>query len=365
MQRFVIGIALIVVASCTDSCSRPADSISVRQLMASPGSFVGRDVRIACVFAGELDHSWICDGIPERPENTESIDLLLDSTILHEDPVMIRLGHAFDEVVKKLKTENPAAVWSICYARVEILGKIVENPGRGEYSFAPSRLLRFADVGANVCGLGATASGERLNVTSLVPGEEIVVRHYYGGDRSLPRAHEFRIGGAQPRQFVARSLKVDASCCPRTRRVDRKVVSRLLACEIDRPLTTRVLNDREAQGLDATISYFRRVREEKSSAADYYTLSYLRSGELIGEEVFVGFFVASQLNYLAIAGLQAESDYDPHAALAARWDIERKELDRMITFEMLEKAVPNQPPEATPDQRPPSTPSPSSGAPQL
>lgn len=138
-------------------------------------------------------------------------------------------------------------------------------------------------------------------------------------------------------QFTAFALSDDDDSAP-------------LPTDVTKVLGLRPLLHKEAEGLDALVSFFRTRGEETSSATRFYRFTYLRGGNKIGEELFVGFSLASDLTDLAretARGLPVMDD--DYARVAERNGLTRTEMGRMVTFGILEMAARD---ESTPADRP-------------
>jgi hypothetical protein len=104
----------------------------------------------------------------------------------------------------------------------------------------------------------------------------------------------------------------------------------------DQLLATVDLSPTEAQGLDALLAYFRREREEHSSAYKRYHIVHLRSGKTIGEEHFVGFSLPGKIDYLESNHSRTDPAYSSDLdRLAADHGLTRADLDRIVPFERL------------------------------
>ena len=179
----------------------------------------------------------------------------------------------------------------------------------------------------------ATAEGAHLKIAALADGEEVIAQKVFSHRDVVAR--EYRIvGGGDSKEVTVFSLSATWQ--------DGR-----LSLRPEKVLAMRPLSRTEAEGLDALVAVFRSSREEYGSGELTYRLSYFREGRKIGEEFFVGYFLSSRLTYFSQAGYKGDSMYDAdYTKLAEQYGLTLEQVQRMVTFEMLE-AEPNKAPEPT------------------
>lgn len=172
-------------------------------------------------------------------------------------------------------------------------------------------------------GERARSSGESLSIAALDTKEEIVVETLFSHRGATGRKYQIR--------RVGDTLTVAISdTTPKWARED----------EMEGPimLLTRPLSPAEAEGLDETIGYCRRVREELSSATKSMHLRYFRNGKQIGEELYIGFSLPSLLAYYESKGMRTDPGYEyDYQKLSAEYGVSLERIYRMVPFETLER----------------------------
>jgi hypothetical protein len=128
------------------------------------------------------------------------------------------------------------------------------------------------------------AHGEHLRLRNLTAREMIVVQEL-GGDRGPRLMREYRI------ERLDQGFQSTATFG----HVERKNGSPIFVHDDD-PVV-RSLSDRQVQGLQEMLLYFGEQGEEQSSANTTTHVRYFRSGEEIGEELFVGYHLDGDLAY--------------------------------------------------------------------
>ncbi len=170
--------------------------------------------------------------------------------------------------------------------------------------------------------------GEQLSIASLRADEEIVISTLVAHGRAHGR--EYRIWRKDHELMLA-----IFDTTPAWSRDDRKEDATLLL--------VRSLSESEVEGISETIGYCRESRETIDSTIRYTDFRYVREGEEIGAESYIGFRLLSQLGWLEREGGRRDpelvEDYD---RLAAHFGISAERLDRMIAFETLEQEAPSQ-----------------------
>jgi len=181
----------------------------------------------------------------------------------------------------------------------------------------------------------ATSSGEHLRLSRLAPSELVVIEKYFSHGQDS-RVRMYVLGAErEPSRFDAFEASGEWK-------------GGLLYATPQKLIASRKLSVRELSGLEATLAFYRTVREEDSSATVRIRFSYLRDGRRVGEEFFVGFWLTDQLSYLNRQENRSDPVYDAEFVRRAEgYGVTRAELDRMVTLEMLEKE-PNKAPEPTP-----------------
>jgi hypothetical protein len=212
------------------------------------------------------------------------------------------------------------------------------NPKRLVLVFVPFACVLFYALFAARMHRGiphATTEGGQLSIATLVPEEEIVVQRLFSHRNTVAREYRIATSGTD-KQVTVFSLSA-------THDGDRWQL------QPEKLLAIHRLTNAEAEGLDETIAYFRKHREEDSSAERHYRLSYFRSGRKIGEEFFIGFSLPSELTYLWQQGYKNDPAYKhDYLKLADQYGVTREQIDKMVAFEMLEGERPNKAPEPTP-----------------
>jgi len=178
-----------------------------------------------------------------------------------------------------------------------------------------------------------SAWGERLNFSELRPNEEIAVECQLIGCRSEWSVRKYYVTGDAPGRFQA--LPSSGS---RVTPDEQESVTRLLT------LT-------EAEGLDATLRFFRSQKAEVSSGTKLNTFSYFRSGQKIGEEVFVGHWGLEKLNYLYAHRRDKDPDREEaYWEISRNYGLTRADLSKLLTLEMLAVHESGNTPNATADK---------------
>lgn len=169
------------------------------------------------------------------------------------------------------------------------------------------------------------SKGESIAIASLAPNEEIVVSKLFSDRNTKARDYHLRRRGAE----TEISIFEDSVAWPYAN-------PELTPAKL---LTERVLTLAEAKGLDATVAFFREVREEESSARRHYRLTYFRDGKKIGEEFYIGFSLSDRLAYDQREGTRGSADYDLDLQrLAEDYRFPVNRIRQMVAFEMLEDA---------------------------
>ncbi len=108
----------------------------------------------------------------------------------------------------------------------------------------------------------------------------------------------------------------------------------------DKVIASRVLTSADEQGLDATLALIRMRHEQAASGMLLYRLSYMRAGQLVGEETFYRVPHLEQLVAFRRHSLPgSESASDGLARFARQCDISREQAAKLMPFELLEDAA--------------------------
>lgn len=173
------------------------------------------------------------------------------------------------------------------------------------------------------------AEGEFLKIAELQSNEEVVTSITFSHLGAWGREYRIRIEKARPHVTIFDTT-------PNWARTDGRTEPNVLFL--------RELSQLEVAGLDETIAYCREVREELSSGERRIHLQYFRDGQQIGEELYRGFSLTSDLAYFAREGRRGGPEHaDDYAELARIYGLVRERVERMISFEMLEREEPNPP----------------------
>jgi hypothetical protein len=213
-----------------------------------------------------------------------------------------------------------------------------KNPKRLVLVLAPFACVLFYVLFAKMMHRDiphATTEGVQLSIATLVPEEEVVVQRLFSHRKTVAREYRIATSGTV-KQATVFSLSA-------THDGDRWEL------QPEKVMAIHRLTSAEAEGLDETMAYFRKHREEDSSAERHYRLSYFRSGRKIGEEFFIGFSLPSDLTYLWQQGSRNDPAYrHDYLKLADQYGVTHEQIDKMVAFEMLEGERPNKAPEPTP-----------------
>lgn len=173
-------------------------------------------------------------------------------------------------------------------------------------------------------------TGEFFRFGALRPNQEIVVTRLYSHGKSVAREYRFR--GDQLMIFDTEVAWRDG----------RAVI------HLKEVLVARTLSADESDGLNAAVEYFRERKREPSSSTREIRITYLRDGQEVGSEFYIGFSLTTRLADYAAQGFKGHPGYSPdYDELAKEHGISRARLDRIVPFEELEWDPPNKTPELT------------------
>ena len=169
------------------------------------------------------------------------------------------------------------------------------------------------------------AHGERLRLSNMTSREMVVVQES-GGDRGPRLMHEYRIERTD-RGFQSVAMRGY---------VEWRDGKPTFVHEGDAVVRTRP--ELQVLGLEDMLSYFGEQPEESSSANQTTHVRYFRSGDEVGEELFVGYHLDGDLAYRR--GESRGDDYplsEVYRDLATRYGIPPSRLARMMAFTELLK----------------------------